>query len=197
MARDYRNFIYDENRRFIFAYVPKAACTNWKCLLRYMAGFDNWLDNKLAHDKVKGGLRYINMNIDGVALLTDPSIQKFTMVRDPYTRILSAYLNKVECRLPVKHENQGDYFDEVVRSIDQYRKNVFGDKKYPLITFEVFLRWIANEAGVNDGKERLRHDEHWVPQAVLLRQPKVKFDFIGRFENLEIDLKENIECNGM
>ena len=48
MPPTYRNFIYNAERGFVFAYVPKVACTNWKSLLRYMAGHDDWLDNKLS-----------------------------------------------------------------------------------------------------------------------------------------------------
>lgn len=48
---NYKNFIYDEARGFVFAYVPKVACTNWKSLLRFMAGEKDWLDNRRAHDK--------------------------------------------------------------------------------------------------------------------------------------------------
>ncbi len=102
MAKDYSNFIYDKTGGFIFAYVPKVACTNWKSLLRYMAGQADWLDSKLVHDKAGGGLHYLDLNGGDVDLLSDPGIPKYTMVRDPYSRVLSAYLNKVESRLPLK-----------------------------------------------------------------------------------------------
>lgn len=178
---NYKNFIYMEDRGFIFAYVPKVACTNWKSLLRYMAGHEDWLDNRLAHDKAKGGLRYLDLAGSDAALLTDPGIRKYAMVRDPYSRTLSAYLNKVEQRLPPKPKGQGDHFDKVVRDVDAFRQTTLDTNIYPSITFEVFLLWLENS------RSHFRNDEHWAPQTSLLRQPSVKFDFIGRFENLDTD----------
>jgi 2-polyprenyl-3-methyl-5-hydroxy-6-metoxy-1,4-benzoquinol methylase len=191
MAPTYNNFIFNADRGFIFAYVPKVACTNWKSLLRYMAGYDNWLDNKLAHDKVNGGLRYLDLNGPEAALLEDASIRKFTMVRAPYSRILSAYLNKVERLLPVQPETEGeDYFHNVLRDIDAFRRNVLGATAFPEITFEVFLRWLR------DSGSWFAQDEHWTPQVALLRQPRVSFDIIGKFENLKEDAPRILDAMG-
>ncbi len=186
----YKNFIYMEDRGFIFAYVPKAACTNWKSLLRYMAGHEDWLDNRLAHDKVNGGLRYLDLEGPDAELLSRPDIKKYTMVRDPYSRVLSAYLNKVEQRLPVKPEGEGDHFDQIVRDIEAYRRDALGNSAYPDITFEVFLLWLR------DSGSWFAKDEHWAPQTVLLRQPEVKFDIIGRFEQLEKDSRKILDAMG-
>ena len=182
MAAVYKNFIYNEDRGFIFGYVPKVACTNWKSLLRYMAGHEDWLDNKMAHDKVNGGLRYLDLQGSDVDRLADPSIMKLTMVRDPYSRALSGYLNKVEKRLPVSPIEDGeDHFIKVTRDIDEYRKSILGEDRYPETSFEVFLLWLR------DSGSWFTNDEHWAPQVTLLRQPEVKFDIIGRFENIEND----------
>lgn len=178
---DYNNFIYNQGRNFIFTYVPKVACTNWKCLLRYMQGYSNWLDSKLAHDKVNGGLRYLDLKGPDAELLKQSFIRKYTMVRDPYSRALSAYLNKVEKRLPVKPENEGDDFDTIIRDIETFRQGVLGSIDYPGITFEVFLRWMK------DSSSYYTKNEHWAPQVALLRYPEVEYDIIGRFEELELD----------
>ncbi|MBO6816354.1 MAG: sulfotransferase family protein [Rhizobiaceae bacterium] len=183
MTIQYKNFIYNEERKFIFAYVPKVACTNWKSLMRYMAGYDDWLDNKLAHDKVNGGLRYLDFgNPSDYALLKDPGIKKYTMVRDPYSRVLSAYLNKIENRLPPQAETDDeDHFRKVVRDIDGFRIDKLGSEAYPEITLEVFLLWLQA------GESWFTKDEHWAPQSTLLQQPEIEFDYVGRFETLPED----------
>lgn len=197
MAQGYKNFIYMEEQGFIFAYVPKVACTNWKSLLRYMAGEPDWLDNRRAHEKQGAGLRYLDLAGPDAALLSDPGIRKYTMVRDPYSRVLSAYLNKVESRLPLAAPAEGeDYFTTVTRAIDTYRKQVLGAEAYPEVNFEVFLRWLANTADVRDGSGHMRADEHWALQTVLLRQPEVRFDMIGRFENITEDAKSLLQAMG-
>jgi len=188
MAPVYKNFIYNEKHGFIFAYVPKVACTNWKSLLRYMAGHEDWLDNKLAHDKERGGLRYLDLETADAALLNNPTIKKYAMVRDPYSRILSAYLNKVENHLPVKPD--GEHFDKVVRDIDAFRRNNLDNEKYPEISLEVFLLWLR------DSGSWFIHDEHWAPQVTLLHQPGVKFDIMGRFESLTADSSRILKAMG-
>lgn len=182
MAIIHRNFIYNEDSEIIFAYVPKVACTNWKSLLRYMAGHEDWLDSKLVHDKVAGGLRYLDLNGADADLLSCPEIRKYAVVRDPYSRVLSAYLNKVESRLAPKSEALvEDHFHTVVRDIDAFRHKKLGAKQFPRTDFEVFLRWLQ------DGNSAYTKDEHWTSQSVLLHQPGVSFHFIGRFENLAVD----------
>jgi hypothetical protein len=177
----YKNFIYLEERNFIFAYVPKVACTNWKSLMRYMVGCEDWLDNKRAHDKVAGGLRYLDLQGPDVKLVSNPDIKKYSMVRDPYSRILSAYLNKVESRLPVSHNTREDEFTDIVRNIDSFRRKELDVGEHPRISFRVFLLWLRDS-----GSWQTRN-EHWAAQTRLLMYPETKFDFIGRFENLEED----------
>lgn len=192
MAPTYKNFIYMEEQGFLFAYVPKVACTNWKSLLRYMAGAEDWLNNKRAHDKVNAGLRYLDpADAADMALLQDRSLRKYAMVRDPYSRTLSAYLNKVESRLPVQPESEGEnHFCKVVRDIDHFRQEQLDTSLYPEITFEVFLLWLR------DSTSWFRHDEHWAPQVALLRQPEVAFDILGRFENLSQDAPRMLAAMG-
>lgn len=177
----YKNFIYNAERGFVFAYVPKVACTNWKSLMRYMAGHEDWLNNKLAHDKQRSGLRFLDLETDDSQILADPDIKKYAMVRDPYSRTLSAYLNKVEKRLPVRHGEKSDHFEKIVDEIEQFRKSTLQDDVFPEINFEVFLLWLKYSKSWHVG------DEHWAPQHVLLKQPELGFDFIGRFEDLQED----------
>lgn len=191
MAPIYKNFIYMEQQGFIFAYVPKVACTNWKSLLRYMAGYEDWLDNRRAHDKVNGGLRYLDLTGPDIELLNAPEIRKYSMVRNPYSRTLSAYLNKVENRLPPEPETEGeDHFRKVVREIDNFRTSRLDTAAYPEITFEVFLLWLR------DSGSWFTNDEHWASQTVLLRQPGPSFDILGRFENMDMDSRKILHAMG-
>lgn len=181
MLLTYRNFIFDEKNGFIFAYVPKVACTNWKSILRYMAGYIDYLDNRLAHDKLKGGLRYLDLNGPDLNLLSDPDIRKYTFVRDPYSRSLSGYLNKIQSNLPIDENTEASHWVKITKAVEEFRLLTLDPNAHPEISFEVFLLWLR------DGKSHFRNDEHWQSQTVLLRWPTVLFDFVGRFENLNVD----------
>ena len=80
----HRNFIFNEERGFIFAFVPKVACTNWKSLLRLMAGHADWLDKRLAHDVANGGLRYLDPTGPEAALLQDPALRGLKLIAEPW-----------------------------------------------------------------------------------------------------------------
>ena len=92
---EYSNFIFLEPEGFIFSYVAKVACTNWKCLLRQKLGYADWLDPHLAHDRSRSGLPYLNTHADPLSIIESPEIKKYTMVRNPYSRVLSAFLNRL------------------------------------------------------------------------------------------------------
>lgn len=149
--------------------------------MRYLNGAPDWLENKLAHDRQLSGLEYLQIQPDQPGFGLPEGARRFAMVRNPYDRTLSAYLNKVEQRLPLKAEDTGNYWDSVVAKVENFRVNELDTTKHPEISLEVFLRWIK----YSDDWEI--QDEHWCPQTTLLRQPEIEFDYIGRFENIAED----------
>ncbi|WP_394692833.1 FkbM family methyltransferase [Hyphobacterium sp.] len=177
----YKNFIYDEKQGVIFAYVPKVACTNWKSVLRRIGGADDWLDSELAHNREASGLTYLEPDLEAPNLGLPEGAQRFTMVRDPYARTLSAYLNKIEVRLGQAESDRFGHWDKIIAEIELYRQQSLDTTQHPMISFEVFLRWLKES---NSWSTR---DEHWATQSELLGQPLVKFDFVGRFENINRD----------
>ena len=173
--KKYNNFILDKKSNVIFSFVPKVACTNWKSILRYSAGKNNYLDSNLAHDESKNGLCYIKDE----ALLKNKHCKVITFVRNPYTRILSAYLNKIESRIPRLENivNDSDFFLKVTNDIEEFRKSKLNNNKYPEISFEVFLFWLIQ------GKSPYVHDAHFINQSILTNFKNLNYEFVGRFEN--------------
>lgn len=91
----------------------------------------------------------------------------FTFVRNPYSRLLSAFMDKI-----FKLDNAAfESTRQVVRS--------FSDTKHDL-TFESFIHYLE--------KRGLYENPHWVPQMAMLPLAVEKLHFIGRVENLDDDL---------
>ena len=91
-----------------------------------------------------------------------PGLFVFTVVRNPITRLLSAYLQKTP---------QEKY-------INKYR--LYLKNKRQRLSFEDFLHKLRDEL--------LYKDIHWAPQTSILPYNIKQYDYIGKFENLESDL---------
>jgi hypothetical protein len=180
------NFIYNSNRNFVFAYVPKVACTNWKCILRYLDGNSNYLDARLAHDREKSGLVFLSALPHRLQLLSSREVPKYTFVRSPYTRVLSAYLNKIE---PFASGNatpaRDPHFYTVFERIDLFRRDVRHEDAP--VNFDCFVEWLETSG------DPLTENEHWLPQSVILSPTEIEYSYVGRFEKIENDAKKLLD----
>jgi len=204
--RVFDNFIYLEEQNIVFGYVPKVACTNWKVLIRRLQGHSDYEDKQIAHDRTKSGFRFLDRASEADnSILMDKNVQKIAFVRNPYSRVLSAYLDKID-RVN-KNRNtasSNDYFVTVhseIRKFSQTTLNrslkhkLFGrfmHSKEESVDFLTFLQWIK----ANRTRSWAAQDEHWTPQSEILRYPSVDIDFLGHFENLADDAKVALQMMG-
>jgi hypothetical protein len=110
-------------------------------------------------DAKRSFLRPSELTAQQVAEL--PGYFKFTIVRNPYTRVLSAYLNKI-----------------VGGKKLAYLGRSRGEGAPP--SFAEFLAYLDRGG--------LHANAHWTPQTALMLLPRERLDFVGRVERLSEDL---------
>lgn len=172
-----RHLLVSDKYRFLYCYVPKVACSNWKRILKVLDGALESVDVKLKMDH-KSDLVFLgDMTPDEINYRLK-HYYKFVFVRNPAERLLSAYRNKFG---EIK-EYQQKYGVEIVR---RYRKNG-GKSAGDDVTFSEFIRYLLDE-------EVERMNEHWMPIYNLCQPCAVRYDFIGSYERLNEDANHVLE----
>jgi len=142
-------------QRFFFNRVPKSANTSVIVSLAKIGG-------KASHSGSEAKLAFIRPSEIGFEQLAElEDFFKFTFVRNPYTRILSSYLDKITTGIKARY-------------IRDNRENGI------LPSFSQFCQYL-NSGG-------LYMNAHWAPQTSLMLLPIDQFDFIGRVESFSRDL---------
>jgi len=154
--------------------VPKNACTSLKVLMCRLNGKTVPKDLSLIHLSSIG----LTINISKFlpetiyTILTSPKWFRFYVVRNPYSRLLSAYKNKIAVS-----GKEMDFDILRKRIVEKYGLNEKRDK----ISFFQFVKWIEESKCMNI---------HWNLQVKLLRVEFVNCSMIVRFENFEKDMEE-------
>ena len=150
---------------YVYCDIPKAGCTTIKkTLIESVEGQE--VDYNV-HDRTRNPLQRPSAVLNDIRDLE--KYFKFTFVRNPYTRTLSAYLDKILGNRPEK------------RSIVKALGMAIDDYKDIDISFKRFLETLASMEG-------RRMNEHFRPQALQSCCSVISYDYIGKFENFEADL---------
>ncbi len=154
-----------ERARMIYVETPKVACSTIKRMLQVVElnGDLSRLPEQV-HDRKASPLKSPKTIENDVRdLFFGGGYFLFSFVRNPYTRVLSAYLDKFVNNAWERNR----------------RAPKLGLDPDAEITFSDFLRAVRMQ---RDSEK----DIHWMPQAFLLQPKKISYDFIGRFENFQI-----------
>ncbi len=101
-----------------------------------------------------------------IDILNDSDFKKIAFVRNPFSRLLSCYLNIVKFKKWVTRKLLYSLLNKPIESE---------------ITFEEFIDFICEQ-------EAIDMDEHWRIQYCDIVYPLIDFSFIGKVENLNYDL---------
>lgn len=165
-----------ERHRYIYFEVPKTGCSTVKATLQQLELLDSDRNPPAnVHDRAASPLLCpSDLKSSFARILGDGSYFRFAFVRNPYTRALSCYLNKF---IGNAAERQ--------RLAPQLGLDPAGN-----IEFRHVLQRIAEQP-------TSRMDGHWAPQADLLAPDLIQYDFIGRFEGLDNDLRDVLNRLGV
>lgn len=122
----------------------------------------------------------------------DPEYLKFGFVRNPFERIISAYLDKI-----VGHPIQSKEYQLQMYGLYGYDHELRQQRNISKPSFREFLlavQRVLEQPRTNSSDfwsrnafedNRSRRDLHWRPQVELLHPDLVHLDYVGRFERLE------------
>lgn len=156
--------------KYLYIPTPKVACSTIKMALLKME-----LDQPdieyfpLIHNLTRSPFLNLSQIGDAEVFINRPDIFRFCFVRNPYTRLLSAYLDKIGRHMPPKES----VLAKMGLSWKENRK-----KEISFIDFIKVIRQSSLE----------EMDQHWRPQVYQCFFDKIEYDFIGNFENLDEDL---------
>jgi hypothetical protein len=167
-------------KRYMYFSVPKAACTQMKQVLRLVEGaapiklFVNprvWETRReqFVHDRVNVPLPSL-VDLDNSTqreVLEAPDFFRMTVVRNPYTRLVSAWRGLViSCEIP----GRDIYLELRGRLPDVHEKS--------LISFNEFIEYVAD-------RYHLRTcNRHWTGQVDYTFLPAMNFSWVMKVEQL-------------
>jgi len=160
------NYLINISNKYQYVYfeTPKVACSTIKKTLQKLEIDDS--DQTLSdnvHDKKTSPLLSPMQLINPISHHLQSHFT-FSFVRNPYSRILSCYLDKIVG--------------------NQWEKNIrlpkLGYESTANLSFEDFLQAVKKF-------EYRDFDIHWMPQSVLLSSEKIDLDFIGKQETFDKD----------
>lgn len=166
--------------KYIYVETPKVGCSSIKMLLQQIELQDPtfYLAGEYVHHRNYSPLLSPAQVGSLKRLLVGPrKLYLFCFVRNPFTRLLSAYLDKIARNKPEK------------RKITQ-ALGVPDELFYDALSFEDFVEAIFRYPDKT-------YDSHWAVQQNHLRIGLIDYDFIGRFERLQNDMEKVLRTLGV
>jgi tetratricopeptide (TPR) repeat protein len=167
-------YFVNQKLKIVYCSIPKNACTLFKNMI-------------VEHSDLCMGYRQSGLNIHefigkNKSFLTENLLEnlnsseyfKFAVLRNPFERLVSAYLDKF-----AKHLDPESFCHEVISQVHQSLGIEPNIEKS--ITFSQFVHYVAET-------EDSQLNDHWRPQSNFIGF--VKFDSIGQFENLDLLIDE-------
>lgn len=155
---------------FLYMKNHKCACTTVLATLMDLLAKEQGLSETISMDTVHTPPKSVlltgprGLSDESVmAAITDPNVFKFSVVRDPVTRTVSAYADKIA----TGDKQKGKLMKYLGRPADSN------------ITLKQFIALLASDEGARDV------DRHWRSQRLEIAYDRIPFDYIGTVEDIK------------
>jgi hypothetical protein len=190
LRKEHRDYLYRlelntfvlESFNVVYMDTPKTGGTSLKTVLAAMEGEYNPPEDSLSdetsaemfiHDRAINPLKPVTHFPDQLQeeILFSKDWKRFCVVRNPYSRLFSAWLSKLLLRQPGYLESVPGYA----------LPDTIGDRDEVYAAFQDFVEYLARH-GTNS-------NPHWDRQTNLLFAGSIEWDEILKFETLQVDLE--------
>ncbi len=165
-------YLVNHKHKIIYCPIPKNACTFLKTMMIEQS------DQLVKYQQSKQNIHQYLGRKDTSFRLTDlscfhnPDYFKFAILRNPFKRLVSGYLDKI-----AKRTQPESFALAVIERVYQSLGEKTNLEKS--ITFKQFINYLVET-------EDIKLNEHWRPQSTFLGLGLFTFDFIGQFERLDL-----------
>lgn len=165
---DYHCNVSDKYK-YVFWENPKVGSTTLLAFLQSQECQETASSMKNSHQRKESPLNRISeyKTIVQDQILFGEEYFKCAFVRNPYTRLLSAYKSKIEKNLPAKYE---------VLSVLHAEKEVENLDLSEKVSFDQFVDVVCSQSIVD-------MNSHWKLQKYQIHADVISYDFIGKLEN--------------
>ena len=180
----FKNLIVDTNYKLVYCNVPKVACTNWKLVFEKLAGLvetDKNVTQRKINSKLREKLTYMNNYTNDSAQEAMNKSLVFIFVRHPFTRLLSAYRNKLDPSSTSLYKRRIGL--GMLTSL-YGKQNINNSNWVYNLTFSDFVTYISNR---ENARSHYR-DIHWNQLFQHCSPCGVNYDFIGKLETIHNDV---------
>ena len=177
---------YSQKYKAIYYEIPKCACSTLKFIIAYIENnkIEFYNNNNIAQfyeSTLKMGIHYREIN--GLKSLANLNLKEcefilksedffhFTFVRNPYSRIFSAWADKI------RQDEPG--YQVILKNI----RLTFGLEKKEIISFDAFVKWISLKENVKTC------NHHWRSMSSILIFDIFKSLKIYKLENFNNDIE--------
>ncbi|PIK60058.1 putative carbohydrate sulfotransferase 14 [Apostichopus japonicus] len=183
--------LVDDTNGILFAYIPKVSCSTWKSVFRISR--ESHRDNRVKYS-------VLSQYNDTERAKRLEQYKKVLFVRNPFTRLLSAFLSKFRSRGNLQKSWEIVYGFPIIkryRPPELFKKlEVLPRSSLPHmnITLTEFIRYIHDRG---DEIQLTETSDHWLPQHIVSHVCEMEFDFIGKYENLAVEAPFVLKWSGM